>query len=52
LVALKKASLSLDKLLSAQGVHVACIIACFKKARKKSTLAASAKAKLAARQLF
>ena len=45
LVALKKASQSLDKLLSAQGVDVEGIVAGFKKARKKRTPDASAKAK-------
>ena len=45
LVALKKASQSLDKLLSAQGVDVEDIVADFKKARKKSAPATSAKAK-------
>ena len=45
LVALKKASQSLDKLLSAQGVDVDYLDADFKKARKKITSAASAKAK-------
>lgn len=45
LVALKKASQSLDKLLSAQGVDVEDIVADFKKARKKSAPSAGAKAK-------
>ena len=45
LVALKKASQSLDKLLSAQGVDVDDLVADFKKARKKSAPATSAKAK-------
>ena len=43
LVALKEASQSLDKLLSTQGVDVEDIVADFKKARKKSVPAASAK---------
>ena len=45
LVALKKASQSLDQLLSAQGVDVESVIADFKQARKKSNSAANAKAK-------
>ena len=45
LTALKKASQSLDKLLSAQGVDVEDIVGDFKKARKKSAPATSAKAK-------
>ena len=45
LVALKKASQSLDKLLTARGVDVESIVADFKKAHKKSTPAASVKAK-------
>ncbi len=45
LVALKKASQSLDQLLSAQGVDVEGVIADFKQARKKSNSAANAKAK-------
>ncbi len=45
LAALKKASQSLDKLLSAQGVDVDDLVADFKKARKKITSVASAKAK-------
>lgn len=44
LLALKKASDSLDKLLSAQGVDVEDIVSDFKKARKKGT-PASTKAK-------
>lgn len=43
LAALKKASQSLDKLLSAQGVDVDEVVADFKKARKRSTSAAKAK---------
>ena len=43
LVSLKEASQSLDKLLSTQGVDVEDIVADFKKARKKSVPAASAK---------
>lgn len=45
LVALQKASQSLDKLLSAQGVDVEDIVTDFKKARKKSTSGAGAGAK-------
>lgn len=45
LVALKKASQSLDKLLSAQGVDVEDMVTDFKKTRKKSAPATSAKAK-------
>ena len=45
LMALKKASQSLDKLLSAQSVDVEDIVADFKKARKKNTTTASTKAK-------
>lgn len=45
LLALKKASDSLDKLLSAQGVDVEDIVSDFKKARKKESPAANAKAK-------
>lgn len=45
LVALKKASHSLEKLLSAQGVDVEDIVADFKKTRKKSAPSISAKAK-------
>lgn len=45
LVALKKASQSLDKLLSTQGVDVEEIVADFKKARKKSTTTANASGK-------
>lgn len=44
-VALKKASQSLEKLLSAQGLDVEDVVVDFKEARKKSTSAASAKAK-------
>ena len=43
LVALKKASQSLDKLLAAQNVKVEDIVADFKKARKKSPSATNAK---------
>lgn len=45
LMALKKASQSLDKLLSAQGVDVEGIVADFKKARRKSAATAKTKAK-------
>ena len=45
LVALKKASQSLEKLLSAQGVDVDAIAADFKKARKRSARAPSANTK-------
>lgn len=45
LLALKKASESLDELLSAQGVDVEDIVSDFKKARKKDIPAANAKAK-------
>ena len=44
-MALKKASQSLDKLLTAQGVGLQDIVTDLKKAPKKSTPAASAKAK-------
>jgi len=45
LVALKKASQSLDKLLTAQGVDLEDIVSDFKKARKKTASANSAKPK-------
>ena len=45
LVALKKASQSLDKLLTARGVDVENIVANFKKTHKKNTPTASVKAK-------
>ncbi len=45
LVTLQKASQSLDKLLSAQGVDVEGLVADFKKARKTRTPAANAKGK-------
>lgn len=45
LVALKKVSQTLDKLLSAQGVDIEDIVADFKKARKKSIPGSKIKAK-------
>ena len=45
LVALKKASQSLDKLLTAQGVDLEDIVSDFKKARKKTASAHTAKSK-------
>lgn len=45
LAALRKASQSLDKLLSAHSVDVEGVVADFKNARKKSAAAANAKAK-------
>ena len=45
LVALQKASQSLDKLLSAQGMDVENIAADFKKARKKNATVAAVRAK-------
>jgi antitoxin (DNA-binding transcriptional repressor) of toxin-antitoxin stability system len=45
LVALKKASQSLDKLLTAQGVDLEEIVSDFKKARKKTASVNSAKPK-------
>jgi len=45
LVALKKASQSLDQLLLAQGVQIEDIVADFKQARNQSALAASVKTK-------
>lgn len=45
LVALQKASQSLDRLLSAKGVDVEGVIDDFKQARRKSASAASAKSK-------
>lgn len=46
LVALKKASQSLDRLLSARGVDVEDMVADFRKTRKKGATAASAKAEV------
>jgi antitoxin (DNA-binding transcriptional repressor) of toxin-antitoxin stability system len=45
LAALRKASQSLDKLLSAQSVDVEGVVADFKNVRKKSAAATNAKAK-------
>lgn len=45
LMALKKASQSLDKLLSAQGVDTEDLVADFKKARKKGAPPTTAKAR-------
>ncbi|HEX5285579.1 MAG TPA: type II toxin-antitoxin system Phd/YefM family antitoxin [Polaromonas sp.] len=45
LMALKKASQSLDKLLTAQGVDLEDIVSDFKKARKKTASAHTAKSK-------
>lgn len=45
LAALRKASLSLDKLLSAQSVDVEGVVADFKSVRRKSAVATNAKAK-------